>query len=62
MRKPRAVADPHTHHRHVDARTTQRTLWLALLLTAGFAAVEAVAGYFAGSLALISDADNSRTK
>jgi cobalt-zinc-cadmium efflux system protein len=39
----------------------QRTLWIVLLLTAGFAVVEIIAGYLAGSLALLSDAGHMVT-
>jgi len=56
----------HLHHHtneHVPAqsRRTRRALWAALILTGGFAAVEALAGVFAGSLALISDAGHMVT-
>ena len=43
------------------ARATRRALWIALFLTGGFAAIEAVAGVLAGSLALISDAGHMVT-
>jgi cobalt-zinc-cadmium efflux system protein len=36
-------------------------LWIALVLTAGFAVVEAVGGWWAGSLALLSDAGHMVT-
>ncbi len=39
----------------------RRALWLALLLTAGFAIVEGVGGWLAGSLALLSDAGHMVT-
>jgi cobalt-zinc-cadmium efflux system protein len=39
----------------------QRALLLALLLTAGFAVVEAIGGFLAGSLALLSDAGHMVT-
>ena len=39
----------------------QRVLWVVLLLTAGFALVEVVAGLLAGSLALLSDAGHMVT-
>jgi len=42
-------------------RATRRALMLALLLTAGFGVVEAVGGWIAGSLALISDAGHMFT-
>lgn len=50
--------DHHGHrgHHHHDASTNERTLWIVLALTAGFMLVEAIAGWLAGSLALISDA------
>jgi cobalt-zinc-cadmium efflux system protein len=52
----------HGHgHAHSVGALTQRTLWLALLLTAGFGVVEALGGWFAGSLALISDAGHMAT-
>src|SRR4051812_38744665 len=65
--------DDHRHgdHRHgtshghahpaASAPTALRTLWAALALTAGFGLVEAVGGWFAGSLALISDAGHMAT-
>ena len=51
----------HLHHRHAEPRATRRALWAALLLTGGFALVEALGGWFAGSLALISDAGHMVT-
>ena len=57
--------DHHAHHAHApahgDAQATRRALWVGLGLTGGFAAVEALFGYFAGSLALISDAGHMVT-
>jgi cobalt-zinc-cadmium efflux system protein len=61
---PDRHARPHTRahgHTHAQSRATQRALWVALLLTGGFAVVEAAAGVFAGSLALISDAGHMVT-
>ena len=49
----------HTHHGH--AHGGRNTLVLALLLTLGFAAVEAVAGWWSGSLALLADAAHMLT-
>lgn len=46
------------HHGH---ESSQRALTVALVLTFGFAGVEAVAGWIAGSLALISDAGHMLT-
>jgi cobalt-zinc-cadmium efflux system protein len=48
-------------HRHAHGAATIRALWIALALTAGFAVVEAVGGWLAGSLALISDAGHMVT-
>ena len=48
-------------HSHGEAHTTRRALWVALALTGGFAAVEALFGFLAGSLALISDAGHMVT-
>jgi cobalt-zinc-cadmium efflux system protein len=44
------------HAHHHGAGASQRVLWIALVLTLGFAAVEAIAGKLAGSLALLGDA------
>lgn len=44
--------DEHDHHAH----GSERTLLIGVLLTLGFSAVEAVGGWLAGSLALMSDA------
>jgi cobalt-zinc-cadmium efflux system protein len=48
----------HAHHHHADAGP--RLIW-ALLLTLGFAAVEAVTGFWSGSLALLGDAGHMVT-
>ena len=64
---PSASSAGHPHVRgHASAReaaaaATTRALWTALALTAGFAVVEAVGGWYAGSLALISDAGHMVT-
>jgi len=56
-----ASAD-HVHsHAPATASVTRRALWFALLLTAGFGIVEAIGGWLAGSLALISDAGHMAT-
>jgi len=47
--------DPHTHH-HPGHAGNGRALIGALLLTLGFAVVEVLAGWWSGSLALLSDA------
>jgi len=49
----------HAGHHHGDA--TRRALWIAFGLTAGFAVIEAVGGWLAGSLALVSDAGHMAT-
>ncbi len=61
---------PHAHaghahdrpHSHAAASAiAARSLWIALALTAVFALVEAAGGWYAGSLALISDAGHMVT-
>jgi cobalt-zinc-cadmium efflux system protein len=52
---------PEAPHSHAHGASTTRALWIALALTGGFAAVEAVGGWLAGSLALISDAGHMVT-
>ncbi len=50
---------PHAHkhhHHHGEQATTSNSLIVALLLTLCFAGVEALAGWWSGSLALLSDA------
>ena len=49
---------PHSHQR---SATTLRALQTGLVLTAAFAVVEAIGGWMAGSLALISDAGHMAT-
>lgn len=66
MSKQHDTSGHHAHHHtdqhfHAQSRATRRALWVALVLTGGFAAVEALAGVFAGSLALISDAGHMVT-
>src|SRR5262249_51365703 len=62
-----AHSSRHAHdHDHVAGRpegaaVTARALWIAFALTAGFSLVEAVGGWYAGSLALISDAGHMVT-
>ncbi len=50
--------DEHAHHHHADAGP--RLIW-ALLLTLGFAGVEAATGFWSGSLALLGDAGHMVT-
>ncbi len=54
-----APGDRHAHDHAPSA--TARALWLALALTAGFAVIEAIAGWLSGSLALVSDAGHMAT-
>lgn len=58
-------AHPHTHrdgHRHDHTREgSQRTLLIVLALTFGYMLAEAVGGYLANSLALLSDAGHMLT-
>ncbi|RFF28813.1 MULTISPECIES: cation diffusion facilitator family transporter [unclassified Wenzhouxiangella] len=49
----------HDHHHHVPS--SRSTLVAALCLTLGFAAVEFIAGLWAGSLALVADAGHMLT-
>ncbi|NIR60483.1 MAG: cation transporter [Gammaproteobacteria bacterium] len=51
---------PHSHPHH-GARSGGRTLAGALLITAGFAVIEALGGWLAGSLALLGDAGHMIT-
>ncbi len=48
--------DPAGHFHHAERPHTTRTMLWALLFTAAFAVVEALTGWWSGSLALISDA------
>ena len=48
-------------HAHAVTGRAQRWLWIALSLTLGFSAVELIAGLWASSLALISDAGHMVT-
>ena len=48
--------DPAGHFHHGDRPKSSRAMLWALVLTAGFAVVEAFTGWHSGSLALISDA------
>lgn len=56
-----AAAAGHRHGHHGHNHAASRWLPLALLLTLGFAAVEAVAGWWSGSLALLGDAGHMVT-
>lgn len=51
----------HDHHHHDHHHTHRDTLGLALLLTLGYAVVEAVVGLWSGSLALLGDAGHMVT-
>ncbi|MBK8690211.1 MAG: cation transporter [Betaproteobacteria bacterium] len=54
-------AHDHGHDHGPESMLTERVLWAALLLTGGFAVVEAIGGHLAGSLALYSDAGHMAT-
>jgi len=54
-------AHAHVAVDHADGPNVRRALLLALVLTAGFALVEAIGGWLAGSLALMSDAGHMVT-
>ena len=49
------------HHHHAHDHSASRFLPLALVLTLGFALVEAIAGWWSGSLALLGDAGHMLT-
>ena len=49
------------HHSHAKEITSQKVLTIALIITIGFAVVEVLAGIYANSLALISDAGHMVT-
>src|SRR5580692_9849957 len=52
----------HSHgHSHVHAGQTGKVLFASLLLTVAFVALETVAGFRSGSLALLSDAGHNFT-
>ena len=55
-------SDPHQHahgHSHVPANVSGRTMGAAVALTLAFVVVEAVCGWLAHSLALLSDAGHN---
>ena len=52
--------DGHAHHGHHGADSGSALVW-ALVLTLGFAAIEALAGLWSGSLALLGDAGHMVT-
>ena len=54
-------ANDHDHHRLAPGPRAQRALTIALVLTAGFALFEALGAWWAGSLALLSDAGHMVT-
>ena len=54
-------AHDHDHAPPAAGEGTRRALTIALLLTGGFAIVEAIGGWMAGSLALLSDAGHMIT-
>lgn len=61
MPSAESVHGGHGHHAHHHVPQDSRVLGWALLLTLGFALVEALGGLWAGSLALLSDAGHMVT-
>jgi len=61
MSKSHAASDRHAHRHRTDVHATRRVLAIALALTLAFALIEALGGWLAGSLALISDAGHMVT-
>ncbi|WP_301103071.1 cation diffusion facilitator family transporter [Propionivibrio sp.] len=57
---PSKTMSDHSHHDHHHADPGPRLVW-ALLLTLGFAVLEAVTGFWSGSLALLGDAGHMVT-
>ncbi|HMY79752.1 MAG TPA: cation transporter, partial [Thauera aminoaromatica] len=57
---PHQAGHAHPPH-HAHDHSASRFLPLALVLTLGFAAVEAIAGWWSGSLALLGDAGHMLT-
>lgn len=55
------MAHFHHHHGHVHRPGTRRTLIASLIITILFVAAEAAAGWWSGSLALLSDAGHNFT-
>ena len=55
------MAEAHGHHHHAHEKQPGGALGAAALLTLGFAAVEALGGWWTGSLALLSDAGHMLT-
>jgi cobalt-zinc-cadmium efflux system protein len=55
-----ATARPHSHAEEIAGNTTTR-IALALFITLAFVVVEGIAGYFANSLALLTDAAHNLT-
>jgi cobalt-zinc-cadmium efflux system protein len=55
------MAHHHHHHGHSHRQGTRKTLIISLIVTILFVAAEAVAGWWSGSLALLSDAGHNFT-
>lgn len=55
------MAHHHHHHGHAHRQGTRRTLIWSLIVTILFVAAEAAAGWWSGSLALLSDAGHNFT-
>src|SRR5207249_11755714 len=57
----RCVAEHHEHHHHHHERRAGATLAVAALATIAYGVVEALGGWWTGSLALLSDAGHMLT-
>lgn len=55
------MGSEHTHAVHIDGKSSQFRLALSMTLTLGFVGFEALAGYRANSLALVTDAAHNLT-
>ncbi|MDO8288910.1 MAG: cation diffusion facilitator family transporter [Parvibaculum sp.] len=54
-------AHSHDHHGHSHGATSERRVALAMWITGGFMVIEAIGGWWSGSLALIADAGHMLT-
>jgi cobalt-zinc-cadmium efflux system protein len=58
-RMPHDHNHSHSHHHHADVTNASKALILGIVLNLTFVVVEAGAGFFSGSLALLSDAGHN---
>lgn len=59
QKKHEFMAHSHSHAGHVHGPTSGRKMWLSLFVTLLFVSGEALAGFYSGSLALLSDAGHN---